>query len=195
VVKLDVATLEPTGTLVVVVRRGDAALRQDLEGCYTRSACPQADPQLALCHPPAPGDPPPPLPLPAPHTHGHPPTLQEPPFFAGVVVNYTRALFGTLPDCEDMLLGVGDPITACAPLRGVAAGNRTQLAATTAEVGATGAVASLGGVTRMAVVVDRGSCRFEDKAVNVAAAGGTLAIVGNQANVQVRAPPRVQWWS
>jgi hypothetical protein len=121
---------------------------------------------------------------------------QAPAFFSGVTVNYTRALFGTLPDCEDFNLGVGDPIPACGAIR-VVAGNLSLSKGTTGAAQATVAVGAAGDVdliptVRMAVVVDRGGCRFEDKAGNVANAGGTFAIVGNQANAQVRGAP-CQW--
>ena len=57
--------------------------------------------------------------------------LQSPQFFAGVAINYSRALFGTLPHCEEMVFGVADPVTGCAALKlPVASFNLTSAAST-----------------------------------------------------------------
>jgi hypothetical protein len=60
-----------------------------------------------------------------------PALAQEPPLFAGVHKNYTRALFGTLVGCGDHLLAVAAPSDACSAFR-TFAGNATLTSTTVA---------------------------------------------------------------
>ncbi len=109
----------------------------------------------------------------------------------GVSINYTRALFGTLPECEEMEIAIADPLVGCTKVnlrvdqepQAVAVdaqGNPSNNDAVSDEAAASKTLAR-----KKLVLTDRGGCRFEDKAVNVANAGGAAVFVGNQASSPV----------
>jgi hypothetical protein len=95
---------------------------------------------------------------------------QSPDIVAGLTVKYKRALFGGLSSCTPYRVVTASPEEGCQLLR-------TPLPTGESEYD-----------TNIAVMAERGLCKFEDKATVAGLAGGTAVFVSNN-----KEEPTVGW--
>lgn len=87
--------------------------------------------------------------------------MQSPPLVAGIQIPYKRAVFGTLTTCTPYRAIPGLPSEGCGPYKSPLPTDESEHD------------------SNIMVVVERGLCKFEDKAFIAHKAGATAVLVSN----------------